>query len=308
MVYNNDQHQQYIAVRLQGGISVKKRRKWLKWVILALVVLAVAAWFGVFSKATQSAAYNEVQTTMGSLTTYYNFDGVVHAKRTQTIAASAPDTVKTVYVEQNQQVKEGDKLYKTEGGETVRAGIDGEVTGLFVTQGSVLAAGEKAVQIIDMGDLEVRLNVDEYDVQAIVPGAPAEITVLAMDSVFSGTVTSLDKNGTASGDLSYYTARVDLEEGEGVYPGMQVSAKMLRAKAENAVLIKMNAIRFDEYNNPFVYLPSGENAEPVKTPVTVGISDGVNCEILSGVSAGQTVLVPSGMTMAEMMQMMQEMR
>jgi len=308
MVYNNDQHQQYIAVRLQGGISVKKRRKWLKWVILALVVLAVAAWFGVFSKATQSAAYNEVQTTMGSLTTYYNFDGVVHAKRTQTIAASAPDTVKTVYVEQNQQVEEGDKLYKTEGGETVRAGIDGEVTGLFVTQGSVLAAGEKAVQIIDMSDLEVRLNVDEYDVQAIVPGAPAEITVLAMDSLFSGTVTSLDKNGTASGDLSYYTARVDLEEGEGVYPGMQVSAKMLRAKAENAVLIKMNAIRFDEYNNPFVYLPSGENAEPVKTPVTVGISDGVNCEILSGVSAGQTVLVPSGMTMAEMMQMMQEMR
>ncbi len=287
---------------------MKKRRKWLKWVILALVVLAVAAWFGVFSKATQSAAYNEVQTTMGSLTTYYNFDGVVHAKRTQTIAASAPDTVKTVYVEQNQQVEEGDKLYKTEGGETVRAGIDGEVTGLFVTQGSVLAAGEKAVQIIDMSDLEVRLNVDEYDVQAIVPGAPAEITVLAMDSVFSGTVTSLDKNGTASGDLSYYTARVDLEEGEGVYPGMQVSAKMLRAKAENAVLIKMNAIRFDEYNNPFVYLPSGENAEPVKTPVTVGISDGVNCEILSGVSAGQTVLVPSGMTMAEMMQMMQEMR
>ena len=287
---------------------MKKKRKWLKWVVLALVVLAVAAWFALFSQTTQSAAYNEVLTTQGSLTTYYNFDGVVYAKRRQTIAASAADTVKTVYVSQNQQVEEGDKLYKTESGETVRAGIDGEVTGLFVTEGSVLAAGETAVQIIDLSDLEVRLNIDEYDVQAIVPGAPAEITVLALDQAFSGTVTSLDKNGTASGDLSYYTARVDLEEGEGVYPGMQVSAKMLRAQAENAVLIKMNAIRFDEYNKPFVYLPAGDKAEPVKTPVTVGISDGVNCEILSGVSAGQTVLVPSGMTMAEMMQMMQEMR
>ena len=293
---------------MQGGISVKKKRKWLKWVVLALAALAVAAWFALFSQTTQSAAYNEVLTTQGSLTTYYNFDGVVYAKRRQTIAASAADTVKTVYVSQNQQVEEGDKLYKTESGETVRAGIDGEVTGLFVTEGSVLAAGETAVQIIDLSDLEVRLNIDEYDVQAIVPGAPAEITVLALDQAFSGTVTSLDKNGTASGDLSYYTARVDLEEGEGVYPGMQVSAKMLRAQAENAVLIKMNAIRFDEYNMPFVYLPAGDKAEPVKTPVTVGISDGVNCEILSGVSAGQTVLVPSGMTMAEMMQMMQEMR
>ena len=287
---------------------MKKKRKWIKWVLAAIVLLAIAAGAVLFSQTTQTAAYNEVQTTLGSLTTYYNFDGVVYAKRRQTIAASAPDTVKTVYVAQNQQVEEGDKLYKTEGGETVRAGIDGEVTGLFVTEGGVLAAGETAVQIIDMSDLEVRLNVDEYDVQAIVPGAQAEITVLALDQVFSGTVTSLDKNGTASGDLSYYTARVDLEEGEGVYPGMQVSAKMLRAKAENAVLIRMNAIRFDEYNNPFVYLPAGEKAEPVKTPVTVGISDGVSCEILSGVSANETVLVPSGMTMAEMMQMMQEMR
>ena len=287
---------------------MKKKKKWLLRGILLLAFALIACWLLFFSRTTQSAAYNEVITTQGSLTTYYNFDGVVHAKRRQTIAASAADTIKTVYVSQNQQVKEGDKLYKTEGGETTRAGIDGEVTGLYVTAGGVLAAGETTVQIIDMSDLEVRLNVDEYDVQAIVPGAPAEITVLALDRAFSGTVTSLDKNGTASGDLSYYTARVDLEEGEGVYPGMQVSAKMLRAQAENAVLLKMNAIRFDEYNKPFVYLPAGDKAEPVKTPVTVGISDGVNCEILSGVSAGQTVLVPSGMTMAEMMQMMQEMR
>ena len=46
----------------------------------------------------------------------------------------------------------------------------------------------------------------------------------------------------------------------------------------------------------------------MKTPVTVGVSDGVNCEIISGLFAGQTVLVPSGMTMAEMMQMMSTMR
>lgn len=281
---------------------------WTKWILLLAVILLAAGWFGFFSSSTQSAAYNEVATTMGSLTTYYNFDGVVHAKRQQTITASAPDTVKTVYVTQNAKVEEGDKLYKTDGGQTVRAGIDGEITGLYVTEGDVIAAGETTVQIIDMDNLEVRVNVDEYDVGAIVQGAAAEITVLALDKTFTGTVTSLDKNGTSSGDLSYYTAYADLEQSEGVYPGMQVSAKMLRAKAENAVLLKMSAIRFDDYNQPYVYLPAGDNAEPVKTPVTVGISDGVNCEILSGLFAGQTVLVPSGITMADMIQMMQEMR
>ena len=293
------------------AFGVKKKNKWLKrlkWVLVLAVLALGAVWFGFFSNSTKSAAYNEMTTTMGSLTTYYNFDGVVYAKRMQTITASAPDTVKTVYVKQNAQVKEGDKLYKTEGGETVRAGIDGEITGLYVTPGDVIAAGKTTAQIIDMDDLEVRLNVDEYDVRAIVPGAQAEITVLALDQAFGATVTSLDKNGTASGDLSYYTARADLEQSEGVYPGMQVSAKMLRDKAENVVLIKMSAIQFDDYNQPFVYLPAGEKAEPVKTPVTVGVSDGVNCEIVSGLFAGQTVLVPSGMTMAEMMQMMSTMR
>jgi len=286
---------------------VKKKKKWLRWVV-ALLVLAALGCALLFSRSTQTAAYTQVQAAQGDLVTYYNFDGVVHAKRTQTITASAPDTVKTIYVSQNQLVNEGDKLYKTESGETVRAGIDGEVTGLYVTKGDVVAAGETTAQIIDMDDLEVQLNVDEYDVGAIVPGTAAEITVLALDRAVSATVTSLDKNGTASGDLSYYTAYADLEEGEGVYPGMQVSAKMLREKAENAVLLKMNAIRFDDYNKPFVYKPAGENEPPVEVPVVVGMSDGVHCEILSGVSAGETILVPSGMTMAEMMKMMQEMQ
>lgn len=286
---------------------MKRKKKWLRWVIVLLVSAAIGCAL-MLSRSTQSAAYTQMQSVQGNLVTYYNFDGVVHAKRMQTITASAPDTVKTIYVSQNQQVNEGDKLYKTEGGETVRAGIDGEVTGLYVTKGDVIAAGETTAQIIDMDDLEVQLNVDEYDVKAIVPGTAAEITVLALDRAVSGVVTSLDKNGTASGDLSYYTAHADLEEGDGVYPGMQVSAKMLREKAENAVLLKMNAIQFDDYNQPFVYKPAGENAEPVQVPVVVGMSDGVNCVILSGVSAGETVLVPSGMTMAEMMQMMQQMR
>ena len=285
-----------------------KKKKWLKWVILLIVAALVLGWMTFFSKTTQSAAYRQMQVTQGDLTTYYNFDGVVAAKRMQTISAGAADIVKTIYVSQNQTVSEGDKLYKTEGGQTVRADIDGEVTGLFVHVGDVVSAGEKTVEIIDMDDLEVRLNVDEYDVQAVVPGTAADITVLALGKSFSGSVTSLDKNGTASGDLSYYTARADIEKGEGVYPGMQVSAKILRAHAEDASLVKMDAIQFDEYNQPFVYVYSGEGEEPRQMPVTVGINDGVNCQILSGVSAGDTILVPSGMTMAEMMQLMQQAR
>lgn len=287
---------------------MKKKRKWIKWVILAAVVLLIVAWMMLFNKTSESIAYSQMTAQQGDLTTYFNFDGTVRAKRSQTIAAQAADTVKTVYVAQNAQVKKDDRLYKTESGLTVRAGIDGEVTGLYVHEGDVIAAGEKTAEIMDLDGLEVRLSVDEYDVAAMTPGTPIEVTVLALDRSFSGTVTSLDKNGTASGDLSYYTAYADLEDAEGVYPGMQVSAKVLRSQALGATILKTDAIQFDDYNRPYVLMYSADGKDTVRVSVGVGVSDGVYCEITEGLKPGDTVLVPSGMSMQQIMEQMRDAR
>ena len=287
---------------------MKKKRKWIKWVILAAIVLLVAMWLILVNRTSESVAYSQMTAQQGDLTTYFNFDGIVHAKRSQTITAQAADTVKTVYVAQNAQVKKDDRLYKTESGLTVRAGIDGEVTGLYVHEGDVIAAGEKTAEIMDLDDLEVRLSVDEYDVAAIIPGTPIDVTVLALDRSFSGTVTSLDKNGTASGDLSYYTAYADLEDAEGVYPGMQVSAKVLRSQALGATILKTDAIQFDDYNRPYVLMYSADGKDTVRVSVGVGVSDGVYCEITEGLKPGDTVLVPSGMSMQQIMEQMRDAR
>ena len=287
---------------------MKKKRKWIKWVILGVIVLLVAMWLILVNRTSESVAYSQMTAQQGDLTTYYNFDGIVHAKRSQTITAQAADTVKTVYVAQNAQVKKDDRLYKTESGLTVRAGIDGEVTGLYVHEGDVIAAGEKTAEIMDLDDLEVRLSVDEYDVAAMIPGTPIDVTVLALDRSFSGTVTSLDKNGTASGDLSYYTAYADLEDTEGVYPGMQVSAKVLRSQALGATILKTYAIQFDDYNRPYVLMYSADGKDTVRVSGSVGVSDGVYCEITEGLKPGDTVLVPSGMSMQQIMEQMRDAR
>lgn len=284
---------------------MKKKKKWLKWVIILAIAAVFAAWLMIFSKGTQSAVYTDVQAVTGDLETYYNFDGLVKAKHTQTITSAQAGTVRTVYVRQNEQVKKGAKLYRLDDGETVQADMAGEVTGLYIDEGSVVSAGETTAQIIDMSSLEAELKVDEYDVAAVTPGMPVQISVLATGGQFTGSVTALDKNGTASGDLSYYTAAVALESGEGVYPGMQISAKILREKAENAVLLRQDAIQFDEYNKPYVYMRSADGKEVVQVGVSVGASDGIYCEITDGLKAGDTVLKPSGMSMAELMQQMQ---
>lgn len=50
----------------------------------------------------------------------------------------------------------------------------GEVTGLYIEEGSVVSAGETTAQIIDMSSLEAELKVDEYDVAAVTPACGAD--------------------------------------------------------------------------------------------------------------------------------------
>ena len=285
---------------------MKKKRKWIKWVLLALVVLVIL-WMLFLSGKTKEASYTEVPVTTGDLTTYYNFDGLVHAPRMQTLTSAQDDIVSAVYVAQNEQVRSGDRLLKLKNGGIVRADIDGEVTNLPVAGDDVVTAWQTLAQIIDMDRLEIRLNVDEYDVDAVTPGTSVQVSILATERVYEGEVTALDKNGTASGDLSYYTARVAMEPMEGVYPGMQVSAKVLRSHAENAALLKMDALLFDEYNRPYVLMRADNGKDTVTRSVSVGVSDGINVEITEGLSAGETVLMKNALTLAELrVQMMNQ--
>ena len=280
-----------------------KKKKWIKWLILLLI--AIAAVVGVSTqKGTKTASYTEVSAQKGDLTTYYNFDGLVYAAREQTLISNASGTVETVYVVQNQKVEKGDQIYRLAGRGVVKADIDGEVTGLYIAEDDYITAGSVVVKITDMDRLEARLEVDEYDVHAMTPGTPASIQVLASGASFDGTVSKLDKNGTTVGDLSYYTATVPMNSMEGVYPGMQISAKALRGHTEDAVLLHMSAIQFDEYNQPYVEVGSAQ--EPHRVNIVIGISDSVYCEILSGVAAGDTVLVPSGMSTQELMMEMRK--
>ena len=287
---------------------VKKKRKWIRWVVLLLLAALLVLGFVRLNRKTKSAAYTEVTATEGDLTTYYNFDGLVRAPSIQTITAGEAGTVRTVYVQQNQQVRKGDRIYRLDGGETVKADLSGEVTGLFVKEGDVVTAGMTVTEIIDMDRLEAELDVDEYDVKAVTPGTPVSVTILATDEQIDGQVSALNKNGTASGDLSYYTAYVDLADAQDVYPGMQVSAKVLRSQALGATILKNDAIQFDEYNKPYVLMTGADGKDTVQVSVGVGVSDGVYCEITQGVHPGDTVLVPSGMSMQQIMEQMRAAR
>ena len=90
--------------------------------------------------------------------------------------------------------------------------------------------------------------------------------------------------------MAYYTAVAYVDVDEGVYPGMQTTVTIPQEEAENVVILKMDALSFDETNSAYVYMYNDAGALE-EVPVEVGVSNGNYVEIKSGLSEGDEVYV-----------------
>ena len=281
-------------------MKAKKKRP-VKWIVLAVVVLILAA--GRMIQPSEGAMYTEAQVTRGDISTTYSFTGTLEATRTQTVVSTAPDRVKDVYVSVNQTVEKGDRLLRLAGGEVMKADMDGEVIGLSVEEDDVVAAGSVLAVVMDLSRMEAEIRVDEYDAEAIEQGREVSVTVNALDATVEGRIKSFSKQAVPMGTMSAYTANVEMEVPEKALPGMQVEVKMLNEKAEDTLLLKVDALQFDEKNEVFV-LTKNEEGEYVQTYVGTGINDGSMVQILEGLEEGETVYYAAGIDIAALMQAM----
>lgn len=265
-----------------------KRTRW----IVILIVLAVIVVAGSLVLGGGGAPlYAEATAQTGSITTYFNFSGSMDVNQSVTVSAPAEATVSEVYVRQNGQVAKNARLMRLSDGTILKADIAGEVTNLPVSAGSVVRVGDTLAEIMDLSNLKATFKVDEFDVSAVVIGKEAQVTLDGTGNSFTAKVSGLNKRATLEGDLSYYTATIELA---GValpadaLPGMQITVKLLNSNAENVVLLPMKAISFTAQNEPYVLMPDGKNTR--RASIELGINDGDNVEIRAGLKSGETVL------------------
>ena len=279
-----------------------------KKILIWAAVLIVAALVGMgMLRPDPDAAYAQTTVVTGDIATTYSFTGSIVAPRMQTAIAGVAGKVKEVYVEANQKVEEGDRLLKLSTGEIVKAEIDGEIVTLNVEKDDSVGAGSVLAVVMDRERMEAEISVDEYDIAALKTGRAVSVTINALEETRDGTLKSFDKQPSGMGTMASYKARVTFDVPENALVGMQVEVRMENQSAKNALLLKMDALSFDESNRAYV-LTKSNSGEYVKTYVTTGISDGVNVQILSGLYNGQIVYYSDGMTMMELMETMRGMR
>ena len=165
--------------------------------------------------------------------------------------------------------------------------------------------------IYDRSQLTFEMDIDEQDISQIQVGQKVEITADALDGQsFTGVVDKININGTtASGHTSYpVTVLVDGSPEE-LYPGMNVSAKIIVEEVGNVLVLPVEAV---ERGNTVLVAKEGcldEKGNVVdvtateERQVTLGRNDDNYIEIVDGLEEGEVILAPSpqGSNMMEAM-------
>lgn len=142
--------------------------------------------------------------------------------------------------------------------------------------------------VIPQEKMLLTVSIDEQDIAELSVGMTAAVTVDALPHEnFTGTVTKVSKFGAGNGGSSKFSVELELDYTQGMLPGMNAAASLV-LETKTAVPVIPVAALVEQGTQTLVY--TGYDAKndillnPV--PVTLGLSDGTNAEILSGLTEG----------------------
>jgi HlyD family secretion protein len=177
----------------------------------------------------------------------------------------------------------------------ITAPFDGVVTDVTISEGrdvtTAMMAGP-AITVISTGEMELSGFIDEIDVPAVKIGQAAIITFDALpDEEVTGEVVFVSLVSTVRAGVISYATTISLEDPvAGLRDGMSATAEVVIERRDDVLFIPNRAIRGTLENPKVVVLVGGQQEE---REITLGLTDGINTEVLSGLEEGEEVVIPA---------------
>ena len=144
-------------------------------------------------------------------------------------------------------------------------------------------------KVLKTSSYKVTINVDELDIKSVKKGQSVTVTADAVeDKTFTGKVTKVSKVGSTSDGVATYPVMIQLGNAADLLPSMSVTATIITAKAENAVLVPVSAIQTKD-GESYVTVVTDDNENGTLTKVETGIINDTYAQITSGVSEGDQI-------------------
>jgi len=180
----------------------------------------------------------------------------------------------------------------------VVAPIDGVISSRSVQVGTIISSGITNVgggttimTLSDLSHIFVLASVDESDIGRVQVGQAVDITVDAYPGeTFEGNVQRIATKGVSVSNVVTFEVKIEVtgENRVKLKPEMTANVRIITQKKEDAILVPLAAVWRKEGQTVVTVRRSSEKQDDVD--VSLGISDGEQVEVLSGLSEGQTVL------------------
>lgn len=182
----------------------------------------------------------------------------------------------------------------------IKARISGMVLDVAVEVGNqVIEAnnfneGTTIATIAKTDDMIFQGKVDESEVGKIKEGLPLEITVGAIeDETFNAILDYISPKGTEENGAVQFDIEGSLKETKGIFirAGLSANASIILERSTDVLAISESLVQFEkETKEPFVEVEIGDQ-QFEKKMVELGLSDGINVEVISGVEESDKIKV-----------------
>ncbi len=199
-------------------------------------------------------------------------------------------------------IKEG--VAKSSGKATntlIRSTITGMVLDVPVKEGfSVIEAntfneGTTVASVADMGEMIFEGKVDESEVGKISKGMDLILTVGAIENYkFSAKLEYIAPKGVSENGAIQFQIRaaVALDTSHFLRAGYSANADIILERRDSVLSVPESVLQFSD-DTTYVEIKESET-EFKKQVIKTGVSDGINIEILNGLSENQEIKVPAG--------------
>ena len=288
------------------------------WIVAIIIVAgtAGAVWFW-RARAAEAPQYQEIRVERDSLETFVLTTGMAKPQNRLEIKSPVAGRVEEALMREGDKVRKGqilawmssteraalmdaarakgatelaywEELYKPT---PLVAPLDGDIIARNIEPGQTVTASDILYVMSDR--LIIEGQVDETDIGRIVVGQTADITLDAYPgNVIPGKVDQIAYEATTVNNVTIYT--VDVLPGKVpafLRSGMTANIKVLTATTNGVLVIPAEALH-TETNTMVVWVTNPDDPEQHRTiPVTVGLNDGKQAEIIFGLKEGNAVLV-----------------
>jgi HlyD family secretion protein len=180
----------------------------------------------------------------------------------------------------------------------IRAPITGTILELLVNEGDPVVpltsfqAGTPLATAAEMSDLMFKGTVDEIDVGKLHEGMPARIEIGALpDARVEGTVYKIAPKSKSEEGATLFDIEIELTQGDTVLrAGYSANADIVVREQPATLFIPERLVSFDG-GTAWVEVPgTAPEAEPEKREIEIGLSDGINVEVVAGLNEDDLVV------------------